>query len=63
MTIDDKVVLDNFHFAHVYKWNATQEDVKEWAIDFAKEEIGKKFPECLDSINWDTIDITEVCDD
>jgi hypothetical protein len=59
LTVDDKSMdVGNFEFGHPYN-----EDLKEWATALAKEEIQRECPECLESIDWDTIDFQEVSED
>lgn len=36
------------------------DDLKAWARAIAEETIRKNWPECLDSIDWDTLDVSEV---
>jgi hypothetical protein len=54
----DKFETD-FEFFHPDKG----EDLKEWATRLAKKRIGKNFPECMDSIDWDTLDYEKVTDE
>jgi hypothetical protein len=46
-----------FDFSHPYG-----DDQREYARSLAEEVIRKKWPECLDSIDWDTMEV-EVSDD
>jgi hypothetical protein len=46
-----------FNFSH-----PSGKDERSWAIDLARKTIAREWPECLKSIDWDTIEI-EVSDD
>ena len=50
---------ENFGFEFTHPCG---EDKKKWAIELAKEKIAKSSPECLASIDWDTIDFDGVSD-
>jgi hypothetical protein len=50
--------VGDFEFSHPYG-----EDKKQWAVELTKVELEKYYPECLDSINWESIDYSEVSDD
>lgn len=55
---NDKTVMDYYDFSHPHG-----EDKKAWAIELAKIEIGRKSPACLESIDWENIDVEDVRDD
>jgi hypothetical protein len=38
------------------------DDLKAWAREFAEEQIRRRWPDCLDSIDWDSLDIEGVND-
>jgi len=52
--LDDEEIT--FDFTHPYE----DEDIKKWAIEFVREYLTKKHPQCLETIDWDSIDLTEV---
>lgn len=58
LEIDGTTAISKFHFSHPYG----EKDHKKWATELAKEEIQRKHPECIETINWDTIEV-EVSDD
>jgi len=51
LELDEKSVGE-FDFMHSFD-GLTKEEV----IELAKSQISKHYPECLDSIDWDTIEI------
>ena len=54
---------EKFEFTHLYEVKATDEDRKKWARDLAEQVIQLNWPECLESIDWETMDISEISDD
>lgn len=50
--------VGGFDFMHSYQGLSREE-----AIELAKEEIKKHFPECLDSIDWDSFEIDKYVTD
>ena len=55
--VDGKDVGD-FEFMHPYG-----KDKREWAVAFARGIIAKERPGCLETIDWSTVDVSEVMDD
>lgn len=53
--VDSKDVA--FEFIHPYG-----RDAKEWALEFARSTLATERPECLATIDWDSIDVSEVSD-
>lgn len=51
-----------FDFDHAPK-NSTDDEKKQWAVEFAQMSVKDKWPDCYDSIDWDSIQIDEVQDD
>lgn len=47
---------EEFDFAHP----DDRSDMAGWARKHAEDVIRKKWPECLDSIDWSTLDVSEV---
>ena len=37
--------------------------VRQWATEFARHQILSQFPECIDSIDWESIEFDRVLDD
>lgn len=54
---------EEFTFEHNYSFGGEEIDNREWAIELAKEVIEKRWPECIDSIDWDSIEIDEISED
>ena len=54
--IDDE--HSQFEFVHKYDDTAT----KEWATELAKDVVRERWPECYDSIDWDSLDCSEAGD-
>jgi hypothetical protein len=50
-----------FEFAHPYSEGA--EEQARWARMIAEETISKAWPECLKSIDWSSLNVSEVSDD
>lgn len=55
---DGKITESSFEFTHPYG-----EDFKEWATKFAQEVVKDKFPNCYESIDWDTLEFRDVSDE
>jgi hypothetical protein len=49
-----------FIWSHPYEDFSEEINLKSWAIKEARKILKKKFPECLDSIDWNTLDISDV---
>lgn len=49
-----------FEFEHKYD---DKEDIKAWATGLAQRVVRERWPECYDSIDWDSLDYTEAIDD
>jgi hypothetical protein len=58
LTLPDGNTQQEFNFIHPYG-----EDAKMWALEHAKEVIGREWPECASSIDWDSlvIEVTDEC--
>lgn len=50
--VDEK---SSFHFTHPHDGELTEEKKREWARSFAEQVIREKWPECIDSIDWDSL--------
>jgi len=50
----------NSAFEFTHPWS---EDVAGWARSVAEDVIGREWPDCLASIDWSTLDVSEVSDD
>lgn len=55
---NDNKWMSRFEFDH-----PGSDDVRTWARHLAEQTIAERWPECLDSIDWDTLDVSEVRDD
>lgn len=53
----DNEKVGKFQFSHPYG-----DDKKEFAKELAEEVIRESSPQCLDSIDWDSLDYSEVSD-
>lgn len=57
------IELDNgksqFEFTHPYDEHDLN-NLKNWARELAEGVIASRWPECLDSIDWDTLDVEGV---
>lgn len=49
----------HFEFTHPYG----AESIKDWARQQAESVIKSRWPECLDSIDWESINIEDVSDE
>lgn len=52
-----RTIGGQFEFSHPY-----DKDYKEFARDLVETYVKKTHPECLDSIDWDTLEYSEVSD-
>jgi len=54
----------HFDFDHPYfKEIPTDEDKKKYARELAENAIKENWPDCYDSIDWDSLDYEDVVDD
>lgn len=53
----NKTEQSSFTFSHPYG-----EDFKLWATQMATDIIKDEFPECFNSIDWDTLEYKDVSD-
>lgn len=59
VTGDGEKERSHFDFGDA-PYKATPEEEKVWARELAEEIIKKNWPECLDSIDWGTLDVSEI---
>ncbi len=57
LTGDDDTERSHFEFMH-----PNGEVLASWAREHAEETIRREWPECLDTIDWTTMDIEEATD-
>jgi hypothetical protein len=53
---------EKFEFGCAYT-EKTDEGRRKWARELAEQVIAEQWPECLPSIDWDSMDATEVSGD
>ena len=59
LTKPDGTTVERFEFDHPYTDAA---GVAAWALTMAREVVADRWPECADSIDWSTIDVSEARD-
>jgi hypothetical protein len=52
----DQLLGHRFRFDHPERG----EDFRAWARELAEDFIGERFPDCLATIDWDTMEVTAM---
>lgn len=50
-----------FVFSHPW-YDDDRRDLRRWAREVFEDKIRGEYPDCIDSIDWDTLDVSEVTD-
>lgn len=58
LTLPDGKTKEQFDFAHP-GW---KKDAGEWAREHAEDVIRRRWPDCVDSIDWESMDVEDATD-